>query len=203
MSLTHTSVSSTSVVGVAQDVTDDRRHANELRSMQYLQASQEAKVETERNMTGTAVLCYTHRTFGIFRKHSPFLFRSLNFFISAYFAHELRNPLHAIDSALISMPDELSESARYLVNAMKLCTGFMASIMNNLLDVRKMEEGKMILKSMPISLKELMQSVHKMLMPSVRSGVEFINASITDGPEWAVGDSHRMQQVLTNVVTNA
>jgi hypothetical protein len=52
----------TSVVGVAQDVTDDRRHAEELCSMQYVQASQEAKVETERNMTGTTVpsYLYTH-----------------------------------------------------------------------------------------------------------------------------------------------
>jgi signal transduction histidine kinase len=171
--------------------------------MQYLQASQEAKVETERNMTGTTVPSYTLEASSIFRKHSPFLFRSLYFFISAYFAHELRNPLHAIDSALISMPEELSEDASHLVNAMKLCTSFMASIMNNLLDVRKMEEGKMALKATPISLKDLMQSVHKMLQPSVRPGVEFINSSIADGPEWALADSHRMQQVLTNVVTNA
>jgi hypothetical protein len=48
-----------SVVGVAQDVTDDRRHAEELRSMQYLQASQEATVETERNMTGTTTPVHT------------------------------------------------------------------------------------------------------------------------------------------------
>jgi signal transduction histidine kinase len=101
------------------------------------------------------------------------------------------------------MPEELNEGARSLVNAMKLCTGFMSSIMNNLLDVRKMEEGKMILKSTPISLKDLMKSVHKMLKPSVRPAVTFINESITEGPEWALGDSHRMQQVLTNVVTNA
>lgn len=80
--------------------------------MQYLRASQEAKVETERNMT-------------------------------AYFAHELRNPLGAIDSALNAMPDELPEAARSLISGMQLCTGFMSSIMNNLLDVRKMEEGKM------------------------------------------------------------
>ena len=57
------------VVGVAQDVTDDRNHSEELRQMQCVRASQEAKLQTERNMT-------------------------------AYFAHELRNPLHAIDSAL-------------------------------------------------------------------------------------------------------
>ena len=101
------------------------------------------------------------------------------------------------------MPEELSESARSLVNAMQLCTGFMSSIMNNLLDVRKMEEGKMELKVTPMYLKDLMKSVHKMLMPSVRPGVAFINASIAGGPEWALGDSHRMQQVLTNVVTNA
>ena len=53
------------VVGVAQDVTDDRKHSEELRHMQYIRASEEAKVETERNMT-------------------------------AYFAHELRNPLHEL-----------------------------------------------------------------------------------------------------------
>jgi hypothetical protein len=39
------------VVGVAQDVTEDRKHAQVLREMQYIRASQEAKVETERNMT--------------------------------------------------------------------------------------------------------------------------------------------------------
>lgn len=161
-----------SVVGVAQDVTDDRKHSQELREMQYIRASQEAKVETERNMT-------------------------------AYFAHELRNPLHAIDSALNSMPDGLSEGAQSLVDAMQLCTGFMSSIMNNLLDVRKMEEGKMTLNSAPISLKDIIDSVHKMLAPSARHGVEFVTECQVGDRNWVLGDSHRIQQVLTNVVTNA
>lgn len=160
------------VVGVAQDVTDDRKHSEELREMQYVQASQDAKVETERNMT-------------------------------AYFAHELRNPLHAIDSALNSMPDGLSDTAQNLVNAMQICTAFMSSIMNNLLDVRKMEEGKMTLTSTPISLNELLNSVHKMLLPSVRPGVEFICKCQSGRKDWVLGDSHRIQQVLTNVITNA
>ena len=160
------------VVGVAQDVTEDRKHAKELREMQYLRASQEAKVETERNMT-------------------------------AYFAHELRNPLGAIDSALNAMPDDLPESARSLVKGMQLCTGFMSSIMNNLLDVRKMEEGKMTLNSVPISLQALIDSVHKMLMPSVRPGVAFLKVCETTGRDWVLGDSHRIQQVMTNVITNA
>jgi PAS domain S-box-containing protein len=158
------------VVGVAQDVTEDRKHAKELREMQALRASQEAKVETERNMT-------------------------------AYFAHELRNPLGAIDSALKAMPDELPETAKSLVAGMQLCTGFMSSIMNNLLDVRKMEEGKMRLTKAPISLRKLITSVHKMLMPSVRKGVDFRMVEKVDGKDWILGDAHRIQQVLTNVVT--
>ena len=160
------------VVGVAQDVTEDRRHAQELREMQYLRASQEAKVETERNMT-------------------------------AYFAHELRNPLGAIDSALSAMPDEMPESAKSLIKGMQLCTGFMSSIMNNLLDVRKMEEGKMTLNSVAISLQSLLDSVHKMLLPSVRPGVAFLKICETKGKDWILGDAHRIQQVMTNVITNA
>jgi PAS domain S-box-containing protein len=38
------------VVFTSQDVTEDHKHAVEIRKMQYLQAAQEAKVETERNM---------------------------------------------------------------------------------------------------------------------------------------------------------
>lgn len=160
------------VVGVAQDVTDDRKHSQELREMQYIRASQEAKVETERNMT-------------------------------AYFAHELRNPLHAIDSALNAMPDGLEGTAQDLVDAMKLCTSFMSSIMNNLLDVRKMEEGKMTLNLAPISLHDTLRKVHSMLLPSVRPGVSFTYKCLHGDKKWVMGDYHRLQQVITNVVTNA
>jgi nitrogen-specific signal transduction histidine kinase/ActR/RegA family two-component response regulator len=163
----------TVVVGVAQDVTEDRKHAQALREMQYLRASQEAKVETERNMT-------------------------------AYFAHELRNPLGAIDSALSAMPDDLPDTARSLISGMQLCTGFMSSIMNNLLDVRKMEEGKMTLSRSPISLRKLLHGVHKMLLPSCRPGVQFLKVcKTTRSNDWVLGDAHRIQQVMTNVVTNA
>ena len=159
-------------MGVAQDVTGDRQQRKLLQQLQYLQASQEAKVETERNMT-------------------------------AYFAHELRNPLGAIDCALNAMPDDLPASVRSLISGMQLCTGFMSSIMNNLLDVRKMEEGKMTLNNAPISLPATLHAVHKMLLPSVKQNVEFISICESSGRDWVYGDTHRIQQILTNVITNA
>jgi PAS domain S-box-containing protein len=161
------------VVGVAQDVTHDRNHSEELRQWQYVRTSQESKLETERNMT-------------------------------AYFAHELRNPLHAIDSALQLMSQSLSAAqSTELVNSMTLCASFMSSIMNNLLDVRKMEEGKMVLIEMPLSLTELVEGVRTMLLPSVRPGVALVTHCDLVDREWVLGDSHRIQQVLTNVITNA
>ena len=123
--------------------------------------------------------------------------------MTAYFAHELRNPLHAIDSALKLMPDEISPDAKNLVHAMKDCTTFMSSIMNNLLDVRKMEEGKMMLNKVPLSLKLLLERVYNMLLASVRPNVKMTIVCETGNKDWVLGDSHRIQQVLTNVITNA
>lgn len=101
------------------------------------------------------------------------------------------------------MPDDLPDAAKSLVAGMQLCTGFMSSIMNNLLDVRKMEEGKMTLSNSPVSLKKLINNVHKMLLPSIRPGVEFEKICDTNGKDWVLGDAHRVQQVMTNVITNA
>lgn len=87
---------------------------------------------------------------------------------------------------------------------MRLCSAFMSNIMNNLLDVRKMEEGKMVLKNVPMSLKALLCGVYSMLKSSVKPGVDFrMVCNVEDGRDWVLGDHHRMQQVFLNVTTNA
>jgi signal transduction histidine kinase/CheY-like chemotaxis protein len=124
--------------------------------------------------------------------------------MTAYFAHELRNPLGAIDCALRSMPEkQLPDSAKELIDGMMLCSTFMATVMNGLLDLRKLEEGKMVLHSEPMSLSCTVQAVHKMLLPSVKPGVVFRAICETQDRDWVLGDSNRIQQALTNIVTNA
>ena len=123
--------------------------------------------------------------------------------MTAYFAHELRNPLSVVDNACLSMPEDLSDDAKDLVQSMQLCSAFMSSIMNNLLDARKIEEGMMQLQSIPLSLKRFAEDVYKMAAPSVRAGVEFRLITNTDPNDWVLGDAHRLQQTLINVMTNA
>jgi signal transduction histidine kinase len=135
--------------------------------------AQEAKVDVERNMT-------------------------------AYFAHELRNPLSAIDCALQTLPfDDVPEQSRELLVGMQLCSSFMSSIMNNLLDVRKMEEGKLELRREPCSLLSIVQDARKMALSTVSPGVELLAVAETDGRDWVLGDEPRIQQILTNLVSNA
>lgn len=125
--------------------------------------------------------------------------------LTAALAHELRNPLGCIDSALATMPNGLPDEAKELVASMSLCSSFMQNILNNLLDSRKLEEGKMSLLSNPFSLVQLVEGVHKMMLPAVNSRVKLVAdvKSISLEKEWVYGDYSRLQQVLTNLVSNA
>jgi len=123
--------------------------------------------------------------------------------MTAYFAHELRNPLSAMDCALASMPDNLPSETQELVSGMQLCSSFMSNIMNNLLDVRKIEEGKMVLRSDPLSLESLVRDVQKMNVAAVRPGVELNVLVECQDRDCVLGDIHRIQQILNNLVTNA
>lgn len=113
--------------------------------------------------------------------------------------------LSALDSALNSIEKEgLPPSTTELLDSMQLCSSFMSSIMNNLLDVRKIEEGKMRIRSRPFSLCHLVDDSKKMMNSSVRKGVRLMTRKeLSPEREWVLGDAHRIQQVLTNVLTNA
>jgi signal transduction histidine kinase/CheY-like chemotaxis protein len=123
--------------------------------------------------------------------------------MTAYFAHELRNPLSAIDSALAAIPSADPNECQELLNGMKLCSTFMTSIMNNLLDVRKLEEGKLILHTDPLSLEQTVNDTVKMARPTLNTQVELRVEINTAGRDWVLGDISRINQILTNIVSNA
>ena len=169
--------------------------------------AQEAKLDVERNMTayfahgeylyttkGEALVCKVYAC--VMFDNGPHSSRPVY--------AELRNPLGAIDSALSSMPDDLHPETQELVSGMQLCSGFMSNIMNNLLDVRMLEEGQIKLRRDPLSLQALVGNVQSMCLPTVRPNVELqVVVETTPGNDWVLGDIHRMQQILNNICSSA
>uniref|UniRef100_A0A7S3PDN7 histidine kinase n=1 Tax=Amphora coffeiformis TaxID=265554 RepID=A0A7S3PDN7_9STRA len=162
------------LVGFIRNITDEKK-AMEVTRMEGEIQAHEAKVKMERDM-------------------------------AAYFAHELRNPLGAIDSALRTMPEDLVQNvteAQELLKSIQVCTTFMSQIMNNLSDVRQMEEDRISLQASPVNLGQLLTEVHTMLLPSVRAGVELRCTTDMGGRNWVMGDAHRLKQAMTNIASNA
>ncbi|WP_164928414.1 ATP-binding protein [Gloeobacter violaceus] len=120
-------------------------------------------------------------------------------------SHELRTPMHGI----ISMTDLLLESdlgaeQRELAAIIGYCGETMLSLINNILDISKIEAGRMELDVVPFELPRLIDSVVAMFAEQLRSKDLRLQVLIDpEVPAQLEGDPVRLAQVLTNLVGNS
>jgi len=130
--------------------------------------------------------------------------RMKNEFISTV-SHELRTPLTSIRGALGLLEGgvlgELPEEAMEVVQIARTSTDRLVRLINDILDVEKMESGRMELKSAPIDAARLVLATLEGLRSAGDIGVA-LEAEVSGGHR-ALGDEDRLTQVLTNLVSNA
>ena len=119
----------------------------------------------------------------------------------SYVCHELRNPLHVliatIDTLKMSTPTET-------MNILTQSTEIMSTLLNDVLDVSKMEAGCMRFESTTFDLKLLVQQMIRMFETQLKHKPVALAATVhADVPTFVVGDVLRMRQILTNLMTNA
>ncbi|WP_298498931.1 ATP-binding protein [uncultured Algibacter sp.] len=123
----------------------------------------------------------------------------------ANFSHQLRNPITAsiIFSDLLINSDLSSEQKNYL-DIIQSANKDLKSRIEDILDISKIESGKLILIEKDFNLKKLLKEIndgYKIL--AVKKGLEF-NFNIDDAlPEFIKGDQYRLKQIIGNLLNNA
>ncbi|MCB1230829.1 MAG: response regulator, partial [Verrucomicrobiae bacterium] len=124
----------------------------------------------------------------------------------AKMTHELRTPLNAIIgfSELLSDDRELTQRQRETLDIINHSGEHLLGVINDILDVSKIEAGKVELTSEKFSLVSLMRSVYEMLAFGIKAkGLGFEVNRLGELPDLIVSDKHKLRQVLVNLVSNA
>lgn len=123
----------------------------------------------------------------------------------ANMSHEIRTPMNAIVgmTRLLLAKDPRPDQMRYL-QAIAQSADNLLVIINDILDLSKIESGKIIIEETSFSLREVAQSMRDMLMLKAEEKKIDLRIDIDPSiPEYLTGDPTRVNQVLINLVGNA
>jgi len=123
----------------------------------------------------------------------------------ARMSHEIRTPLNAITGmAYLLKKTELSLTQSMYIDRITQASNNMLSIINDILDFSKIEAGKVRLELSSFSLDYVIQDIVNIVSYKINEKeIGFRLSKDPLLPNWFIGDSKRIQQVLLNVLNNA
>lgn len=120
-------------------------------------------------------------------------------------SHEIRTPMNAVSGIinLIYGKVEDGELKEYL-HALKTSSDNLIKFLNNVLDISKLESGRLLFEETDFDLEESFQNIQETFIANANSKNVKINISIDkEVPVSLKGDSLRLHQILLNLVSNA
>ncbi|KAK4439047.1 Ethylene receptor 1 [Sesamum alatum] len=158
----------------------------------------------EESMRARDLLMEQNVALDLARREAETAVRARNDFL-AVMNHEMRTPMHAI-IALSSLlqETELTPEQRLMVETILKSSNILATLINDVLDLSRLEDGSLQLEIGTFSLHSLFREALNLIKPVASVKKLYVTLSLSpDLPEYAVGDEKRLMQVVLNVVGNA
>lgn len=123
----------------------------------------------------------------------------------ANMSHEVRTPLNGILGMLGLLQDaRLDAEAQEFVASAQASANHLLTIVNDILDLSKLEAGRLEIEASAFSAQGLVEAVVSLLGPQAHArGNRLVWGIASDVPRWATGDEGRLRQILLNLAGNA
>jgi PAS domain S-box-containing protein len=123
----------------------------------------------------------------------------------AVMSHEMRTPLNGITGVLQLLADtRLDDHQRTLIETAERSGEILLDLINDVLDISKMEAGKLHLNTMDFDLHDVMTRIRDILeVDAVARGNALVVEIDEHIPAWLHGDDKRLGQILLNLASNA
>jgi PAS domain S-box-containing protein len=130
--------------------------------------------------------------------------RQMNEFL-AMLAHELRNPLSPIQSALdvAQLKPDDQETVTWAHGIIARQTRQLSRLVDDLLDVSRITRGKISLRREPVDIREAVHGVIESLRGAISARRQTVSISMPDQPLHIDADPTRIAQALSNIIGNA
>ena len=123
----------------------------------------------------------------------------------ANMSHEIRTPLNAIlgFTQLLSRDSRATPTQSYQIGKISAAGQHLLSILNDILDLSKIEAGEVQIEAVDFHLSEVLRAVHSIIAEQARAKGLRLLVDIAGVPTWLRGDPTRLQQGLLNFAGNA
>jgi PAS domain S-box-containing protein len=181
---------------IARDITNHKRLEKELSQYrQHLEGLVEQQTRTLRDTNGNLELALS-KSESATRAKSSFL---------SNMSHEIRTPMNAVLGLTYLLEKTVLQSdQRDLVRKIIVAGHSLLGIINDILDVSKIEAGRLEVEHVPFRLSAVLENVVNVTAPNIGDkDVELVVGFNDVGVEHLYGDALRLEQILTNLTSNA